>query len=103
MNTSVLFEEYREGVLECVHMGAVCAVDERGVAFSAGDPDWRCFYRSASKPLPEACTSTSTTSTPEAKPVGMATFASDHRRHHSVTTEVSVEASWKPCSVSGFF
>lgn len=51
MKTAVLFEEYREGILECVHVGTACVVDRSGVAASEGDLGWRCFYRSASKPL----------------------------------------------------
>ena len=51
MKPEVLFEEYREGVLECVHYGTACVVDEHGVVFSVGDPEWLSFYRSASKPI----------------------------------------------------
>lgn len=51
MKSEVLFEEYREGVLECVHHGLVCVVNEQGVATSVGNPNWLCFYRSASKPI----------------------------------------------------
>lgn len=51
MNTQVLFEEYREGVLECQHHGMVCAVDKNGLKASVGDTDWTCYYRSASKPI----------------------------------------------------
>ena len=51
MKPEVLFEEYREGVLECLHYGTACVVDEHGVVASVGDTDWRCFYRSASKPI----------------------------------------------------
>lgn len=47
----ILFEEYRAGVLECVHHGNVCVVDKSGVIASAGDPNWTSFYRSASKPI----------------------------------------------------
>ena len=31
MKPEVLFEEYREGVLECLHYGTACVVDENGV------------------------------------------------------------------------
>ena len=51
MKPEVLFEEYREGVLECLHYGTACVVDENGVVFSVGNPDWLSFYRSASKPI----------------------------------------------------
>ena len=51
MKPEVLFEEYREGVLECLHYGTACVVDEHGVAASIGDPEWLSFYRSASKPI----------------------------------------------------
>ena len=51
MQTEVLFEEYREGVLECLHYGTACVVDRNGVVASVGDSDWTCFFRSASKPI----------------------------------------------------
>ncbi len=51
MNTQVLFNEYREGILECIHYGTVCVVNSQGILASAGDTDWLCFYRSASKPI----------------------------------------------------
>ncbi len=51
MKTTVLFEEYREDVLECLHYGTVCAVDKTGVVSAQGDENWRCYYRSASKPI----------------------------------------------------
>ena len=51
MKTAPMFEEYREGVLECVHYGTACVVDGRGVAASVGQSDWLCYYRSASKPI----------------------------------------------------
>ena len=51
MNTKVLFEEYREDILECVHHGAACVVDKDGITAAVGDTDWTCFYRSASKPI----------------------------------------------------
>lgn len=51
MKPEVLFEECREGVLECLHYGTACVVDEHGVVASVGDPEWLSFYRSASKPI----------------------------------------------------
>lgn len=51
MKAEILFEEYREGVLECLHYGAACVVNAQGVVASIGDPNWLCFYRSASKPI----------------------------------------------------
>lgn len=51
MKTEILFEEYRENVLECVHHGTVCVVDKNGIVASAGSTDWTCFYRSCSKPI----------------------------------------------------
>lgn len=51
MNTKVLFEEYREDILECVHHGTVCVVNKDGIAAAVGDPGWICYYRSASKPI----------------------------------------------------
>jgi L-asparaginase II len=49
MQTKPLFEEYRNGLLECVHQGTVCVVDKNGIRASVGDTDWLCYYRSASK------------------------------------------------------
>lgn len=51
MNTEVLLNEYRGGVLECQHYGAICITSKDGVIAQTGDSDWDCFYRSASKPL----------------------------------------------------
>ncbi len=51
MRTAELFEEYRGGILECVHSGMIVAVDEKGVVMSCGDTDWMCYYRSCSKPI----------------------------------------------------
>ena len=51
MNTEILFEEYRGGVLECLHHGMVCIVDKNGIKASVGDAEWNCFYRSCSKPI----------------------------------------------------
>lgn len=49
--TQPLLEEYREGVLECVHQGMLCVVDPSGVRRAIGDSSWPCFYRSCSKPI----------------------------------------------------
>ena len=46
-----LIKQYRGGYHECTHYGNICIVDENGIRFSAGDPDWYSFYRSASKPI----------------------------------------------------
>ena len=51
MKTELLFEEYREDVLECLHQGMVCVMDKNGIVSSVGSPDWTCFYRSCSKPI----------------------------------------------------
>ena len=47
-----LVEEYRGKLLDLIHYGYVCVVDENGkVIYHAGDPDAVVFYRSASKPI----------------------------------------------------
>ena len=47
-----LIEEYRGGILENVHYGYICVVDkDSNVVWSAGDPNQKVFYRSASKPV----------------------------------------------------
>ncbi|WP_028544627.1 asparaginase [Paenibacillus taiwanensis] len=47
-----LVKEYRAGVLENVHYGAVCVVNETGeVIYKAGDPEHVVFLRSAAKPF----------------------------------------------------
>lgn len=51
LETQALIEEYREEVLECVHEGMACVVGPEGVRKAIGDPNWRCFYRSCSKPI----------------------------------------------------
>ena len=49
---AVLTEEYRGGIPDLLHEGYVCVVDRDGkVLKSAGSPEARVFYRSASKPL----------------------------------------------------
>ncbi|MBB6734585.1 asparaginase [Cohnella zeiphila] len=52
MGFTKLVEEFRGGVLENVHYGAVCVVDEQGrVLYRAGDPEHLTFLRSAAKPF----------------------------------------------------
>lgn len=47
-----LVEEYRGGVLENVHYGAITIVDEKGkLLYAAGDPEHMTFLRSAAKPF----------------------------------------------------
>ncbi|MFC7681074.1 asparaginase [Paenibacillus sp. GCM10028914] len=47
-----LVEEYRGGILENVHYGAISVVDESGkLLYSAGDPEHMTFLRSAAKPF----------------------------------------------------
>lgn len=47
-----LVEEYRGGVLENVHMGLVCGMDENGrIVYSVGDEQHMTFLRSAAKPF----------------------------------------------------
>jgi L-asparaginase II len=47
-----LVEEYRGGVLDNVHYGAVSVVDENGkVIYRAGNPEHMTFLRSAAKPF----------------------------------------------------
>lgn len=49
---AVLTEEYRGGILDLIHEGYVCVVDEKGtVTGQAGNPEAKVFYRSASKPF----------------------------------------------------
>ncbi len=51
-NCAVLTEEYRGSLLDLVHEGYICVVDENGkVIRHAGDPNAMVYYRSASKPL----------------------------------------------------
>lgn len=48
----VLTEEYRGGLLDLVHEGYICVVDENGnVIKSVGNPDAQVFFRSSSKPF----------------------------------------------------
>lgn len=47
-----LVYEYRGSLLDLVHMGYICVVDENSnVLWHVGDPDEKIFYRSASKPV----------------------------------------------------
>lgn len=49
---TALVEEYRGGLLENVHYGAISVVDETGeVLYSTGDPEHVTFLRSAAKPF----------------------------------------------------
>lgn len=49
---AVLTEEYRGDLLDLIHEGYICVVDETGrVLKHAGNPDAMVYYRSASKPL----------------------------------------------------
>ena len=49
---AVLTEEYRGDLLDLIHEGYICVVDETGRALKhAGNPDAMVYYRSASKPL----------------------------------------------------
>ncbi len=49
---AVLTEEYRGNLMDLVHWGYICVVDENSnVIKSAGNPDALVYYRSASKPL----------------------------------------------------
>lgn len=47
----ILVEEYRGGLLECVHRGHICGVTDSGVAYASGDIDFPTFFRSAAKPI----------------------------------------------------
>ncbi|MBB6671990.1 asparaginase [Cohnella nanjingensis] len=52
MGFKPLVEEYRGGVLENVHYGAISVVDEHGrILYKAGDPAHMTFLRSAAKPF----------------------------------------------------
>lgn len=51
MFADVLFDEYREDLIECRHFGMAALVDENGLAGCVGDSNMRCWYRSASKPI----------------------------------------------------
>jgi L-asparaginase II len=50
--TDVLIEEYRDSVLENVHRGRICGVNERGeVKYAIGDIERLTFLRSSAKPI----------------------------------------------------
>lgn len=52
MNYKSLVEQDRGGILENVHFGVVCGVDEKGdVVFSVGNCEHHTFLRSAAKPF----------------------------------------------------
>ncbi|TCP29551.1 asparaginase [Scopulibacillus darangshiensis] len=52
MIDSILVSEYRGNILENVHHGVVCGIDEnKKVVFQKGDIQHPAFYRSAMKPL----------------------------------------------------
>lgn len=51
MEFEPLLKQYRGGYHECTYFGNICIVDENGVRAAVGDPEWYCFYRSASKPI----------------------------------------------------
>lgn len=47
-----LVNEYRGGILENIHMGVICGMDEKGeVVYSVGDENHMTFLRSAAKPF----------------------------------------------------
>lgn len=49
---AALIHEFRGGLLECVHRGHICVVDEFGrVASYVGDPHYKAFTRSSAKPI----------------------------------------------------
>lgn len=51
MFADILFDEYREDLLECRHYGIVAIAGENGLIASVGNPNTVCWYRSASKPI----------------------------------------------------
>ncbi|MED1468493.1 asparaginase [Bacillus salipaludis] len=52
MNAVKLVEETRAGLVENVHTGMICGVNERlETIYYAGDPDHYTYYRSAAKPI----------------------------------------------------
>lgn len=51
-DTEILTEEYRGDILDLIHEGYICIVDEKGnVIHHVGNPEAQVFYRSASKPF----------------------------------------------------
>ncbi|ASN04177.1 asparaginase [Virgibacillus necropolis] len=52
MNYEILVSDYRNGILENIHPGHICGVDEFGsVKYQVGNPDHLTFLRSALKPI----------------------------------------------------
>ncbi len=52
MDFKVLVEDYRGGILENIHMGVICGINEVGeVIYSVGDEKVVTFLRSAAKPF----------------------------------------------------
>lgn len=50
--SEILIEEYRGGILENVHRGRICVVDDKGnIVFHVGNVEQLTFFRSSSKPL----------------------------------------------------
>jgi L-asparaginase II len=47
----ILVEEYRGGILECIHRGHICGVSDDGVKYHVGDTDFITFLRSSAKPI----------------------------------------------------
>jgi L-asparaginase II len=48
----ILVEEYRGDLLECVHRGYICCVNEYGeIVYSVGDPEFVTYMRSSAKPI----------------------------------------------------
>lgn len=52
MQRTILVEEYRGDVLENIHPGRICVVnDQKEIIFSVGDTEASLYYRSSSKPI----------------------------------------------------
>ncbi|MBO1004841.1 asparaginase [Pseudogracilibacillus auburnensis] len=52
MKNEILIEETRNGLLENIHHGIICGVDDRlECVYKVGDEEQYIYYRSASKPL----------------------------------------------------
>ncbi|MBW5448522.1 asparaginase [Cohnella sp. CFH 77786] len=52
MEAVTLVKEYRGGIVECVHSGHICGVNDKGeIRYAAGDPEAVSFLRSAAKPF----------------------------------------------------
>jgi|GEM_PF-23985 len=50
--TNPLVEEYRGDLLENIHYGHICGVDEsKRIKYYSGDPTWSTYMRSAAKPM----------------------------------------------------